>query len=78
VSAGGAEHPVLSVVNEKHEPITAEYNFPGRYSVFLPVAGRGLVVAQVGHRKLRREIEAVAGKKTIVDFVFHASALGRT
>jgi hypothetical protein len=66
------------VVDEKHEPITAEYNFPGTYSLFVPVAGRMLVVAQVGQRKLSREINALAGKKTTVDFVFQASPRGRT
>jgi hypothetical protein len=65
------------VVDEKHEPITAEYNFPGRYSVFLPVAGRMLVVAHVGHRQLSREIDAVAGKKTTIDLVFRTSPRGR-
>jgi hypothetical protein len=69
---------VLSVVNEKHERITAEYNFPGRYSVFLPVSGRILVVAQVGHRTLKREIEAVAGKRTTVDFIFRLPPGRRT
>jgi hypothetical protein len=65
------------VVDEKHEPITAEYNFPGRYSVFLPVAGRMLAIAHVGQSQLSREIDAVAGKKTTVDFVSRASPRGR-